>query len=118
MVSTVTRLIGRFPNALSIQQLVTHDFRAQAEHDYRNVFLKSSRDVAAALQVLHEQLAGDGADPARRAARELFSAGLADALRRLDGWLGDSTLDELSRRRCLHARRDAHELAALLREPA
>lgn len=48
---SVTRLVGRFPNALSVQQLVTHDFRAQAEHDYRNVFLKSSRDVAAALPV-------------------------------------------------------------------
>ena len=79
---------------------------------------RACRDIAATLEVLHEQLAGDGADPARRAARELFSAGLADALRRLDGWLDDSTLDELSRRRCLHARRDAHELAALLREPA
>src|SRR4051812_35782311 len=42
-------VLGRFPNALAIYQLAAHDFRAQAAHDFRNVFLKSCRDLARAL---------------------------------------------------------------------
>ncbi|MFN2624581.1 MAG: hypothetical protein ABR520_00670 [Mycobacteriales bacterium] len=76
---------------------------------------RACRDVAAALQVIRTECATSGfARDGRDTCRELVAAGLRDALRRLDGWLADDALDDLSRRRCLAARHDALEICALL----
>lgn len=45
------RFLGKYPDILSIYMLLRHDFLKQAWHDYRHVFLKSYRSIAALLPI-------------------------------------------------------------------